>query len=496
MSVPVERAAALKNGLPLQVLSSDGSETLGDDRRRLHFAARRRSDAVGARQGAGAEPGRRAARRRSSSARASSGRRPRAWSCRSPRSLRINGQYFAFVAEDAGRQAGRAKQRAIKVGPIVGDNYPVLDGHQAGRARRRRPARRSSPTARRSRRRPIRPARHLAAGSAQTVARVRRYLHPSSDSRERVLAGHHPRRRDRDPDAADRAVPRAGAAAGARSIAFYNGANAETVETAVTTAARAGDQRRRGHAVHDLDERQRRHRRAITVTFDITRNLDVAAVDVQNRISQAEGRLPNEVKQVGISVTKVSSNFVLAAGRVRRERRVRPALHQQLRRSLRRGRAQARARRRRRHRLRRAPLRDAAVARSRQARRPRHHRRRSGGGAARAERAGGGRRRSAPSRRAKGQTYQISVRAVGPAERSGAVRRHHPQAIDRRRAGPRQGRRPHRARRGELHHGVALQRRATRSASACCSCRPRTRCRSTATSAPSSIACRSASRRG
>ena len=52
---------------------------------------------------------------------------------------------------------------------------------------------------------------------------------------------------------------------------------------------------------------------AITVTFDITRNLDVAAVDVQNRISQAEGRLPNEVKQVGISVTKVSSNFVLAA---------------------------------------------------------------------------------------------------------------------------------------------------------------------------------------
>ncbi len=34
---------------------------------------------------------------------------------------------------------------------------------------------------------------------------------------------------------------------------------------------------------------------------------------MQNRISQAEGRLPNEVKQVGISVTKVSTNFVLAA---------------------------------------------------------------------------------------------------------------------------------------------------------------------------------------
>src|SRR5205823_3632027 len=52
---------------------------------------------------------------------------------------------------------------------------------------------------------------------------------------------------------------------------------------------------------------------AITITFDVSRNLDVAAVDVQNRISQAEGRLPNEVKQVGLSVTKVSTNFVLAA---------------------------------------------------------------------------------------------------------------------------------------------------------------------------------------
>src|SRR4029077_2344816 len=39
--------------------------------------------------------------------------------------LRVSGQYFAFVAEDAG---GRliAKQRAIKVGPITGDNYTIL----------------------------------------------------------------------------------------------------------------------------------------------------------------------------------------------------------------------------------------------------------------------------------------------------------------------------------------------------------------------------------
>ena len=35
---------------------------------------------------------------------------------------------------------------------------------------------------------------------------------------------------------------------------------------------------------------------------------------MQNRISQVTGRLPNEVNAVGISVTRVSSNFVLAAG--------------------------------------------------------------------------------------------------------------------------------------------------------------------------------------
>ena len=37
-------------------------------------------------------------------------------------------------------------------------------------------------------------------------------------------------------------------------------------------------------------------------------------MDVQNRMSQVAGRLPNEVKQVGISVTKSGQNFVLAAG--------------------------------------------------------------------------------------------------------------------------------------------------------------------------------------
>ena len=45
--------------------------------------------------------------------------------------LRVSGQFFAFVAEDAGGKLV-AKQRPIKVGAIVGDSYPVLDGLKPG----------------------------------------------------------------------------------------------------------------------------------------------------------------------------------------------------------------------------------------------------------------------------------------------------------------------------------------------------------------------------
>src|SRR6202022_718343 len=53
---------------------------------------------------------------------------------------------------------------------------------------------------------------------------------------------------------------------------------------------------------------------SITVTFEITRNVDLASVDVQNRVNQALGRLPNEVKNTGIFVNKQASGFVFGAG--------------------------------------------------------------------------------------------------------------------------------------------------------------------------------------
>ena len=52
----------------------------------------------------------------------------------------------------------------------------------------------------------------------------------------------------------------------------------------------------------------------ITVTFDITRDQDLAQVDVQNRVNQALGRMPTEVRTTGITVQKQSTGFIAAVG--------------------------------------------------------------------------------------------------------------------------------------------------------------------------------------
>ncbi|HLM45277.1 MAG TPA: efflux RND transporter permease subunit, partial [Myxococcaceae bacterium] len=49
----------------------------------------------------------------------------------------------------------------------------------------------------------------------------------------------------------------------------------------------------------------------ITVTFEPTRDIEVAAVDVQNRVSRAASRLPAQVNQTGIVVNKASSQMLL-----------------------------------------------------------------------------------------------------------------------------------------------------------------------------------------
>jgi HAE1 family hydrophobic/amphiphilic exporter-1 len=53
---------------------------------------------------------------------------------------------------------------------------------------------------------------------------------------------------------------------------------------------------------------------SINVTFAPGRDIDLAAVDVQNRISGAESQLPEAVQRTGVTVSKESSGFLMAIG--------------------------------------------------------------------------------------------------------------------------------------------------------------------------------------
>ncbi len=94
---------------------------------------------------------------------------------------------------------------------------------------------------------------------------------------------------------------------------IYTGANAQTVETAVTIPLEQAINGVEG-MLYMTSNSTSSGVSQITVTFDLSRNQDLAAVDVQNRVSTALGRLPNEVKNIGLTVTKGNTGFVMAAG--------------------------------------------------------------------------------------------------------------------------------------------------------------------------------------
>ena len=95
--------------------------------------------------------------------------------------------------------------------------------------------------------------------------------------------------------------------------AFYTGANAQEVETAVTTPLEQAINGVEG-MLYMTSSSTNSGVSTITVTFDVTRDQDVAAVDVQNRVNQALGRMPAEVRTNGITVQKQATGFVMAVG--------------------------------------------------------------------------------------------------------------------------------------------------------------------------------------
>ena len=93
----------------------------------------------------------------------------------------------------------------------------------------------------------------------------------------------------------------------------YVGANAQVVESAVTIPL---EQQINGvEGMHYITSTSSNDGTSnINVTFRTGYDLNIAAVDVQNRVATAQGRLPQEIKNTGVTITKANPNFVFAAG--------------------------------------------------------------------------------------------------------------------------------------------------------------------------------------
>ncbi len=95
--------------------------------------------------------------------------------------------------------------------------------------------------------------------------------------------------------------------------ANYNGADAQTVENAVTTILERSingvDGMRYMTSSSSNDGTS-----SINITFEAEKDQDIAAVDVQNRVSLAEPQLPESVLQTGVTVNKESTNFLMGFG--------------------------------------------------------------------------------------------------------------------------------------------------------------------------------------
>jgi HAE1 family hydrophobic/amphiphilic exporter-1 len=92
----------------------------------------------------------------------------------------------------------------------------------------------------------------------------------------------------------------------------YVGANSQIVESAVTIPLEQqinGVQGMRYISSTSSNDGTS----TITTTFQTGYSLDIAAVDVQNRVASAQGRLPQAVTSTGVTITKANSNFVFAA---------------------------------------------------------------------------------------------------------------------------------------------------------------------------------------
>jgi hydrophobic/amphiphilic exporter-1 (mainly G- bacteria), HAE1 family len=93
----------------------------------------------------------------------------------------------------------------------------------------------------------------------------------------------------------------------------YVGANAQVVESAVTIPL---EQQINGvEGMHYMTSTSSNDgTSSIAITFRTGYDLDIGAVDVQNRVATAQGRLPQAIKNTGVTITKANPNLIFAAG--------------------------------------------------------------------------------------------------------------------------------------------------------------------------------------
>ena len=93
----------------------------------------------------------------------------------------------------------------------------------------------------------------------------------------------------------------------------YTGANAETVEKAVTIPLEESINGVEGMR-YISSSSTNTGSSSITTTFKTGYDLDIAAVDVQNRVSSAQGRLPSAVTSTGVTISKSSGSMIMGFG--------------------------------------------------------------------------------------------------------------------------------------------------------------------------------------
>src|SRR5438270_10287056 len=95
--------------------------------------------------------------------------------------------------------------------------------------------------------------------------------------------------------------------------ATYPGASAETLESSVTQVL---EQTLTGldGLLYFSSSSSSRGQVSITAVFDKRVDADIAQVQVQNKVQQAIARLPQQVQQQGVNVTKGSPDFLMIVG--------------------------------------------------------------------------------------------------------------------------------------------------------------------------------------